>query len=388
MLRYIHKLWFTGVVAILAACGYCLYAFLWVITAMRKFIVKVITVFLLLALCLVGAAAWSFNHYLMPDKAMAAKPVSVPVIIERGMGPRHVADTLAALGIVKSSKALYYWLRYAGISDKIQAGRFTFIRGEGAVSAADRLLKAEVTERTLFVQEGLTIEQTASKVASQADIDSAEFVRLCNDSAFVATLGIQAKTLEGYLFPDTYRFPENGVTSEMVIRRMAARFKEACAGLLWSKRVKDAYDLHKVVTLASIVEKEATLPAERGRIAGVFHNRLRKGWPLGADPTVRYIYRKFSGPLLVSELNSPSPYNTRRFTGLPPGPICSPGLGAIQASANPDSTEDMFFVALWDGSGAHDFSVTNEEHDRKKLKIRKENEIRVRNESKANKGIN
>jgi len=355
---------------------------------MKKFIMMFITVFLLLALCLVGAVVWSFNHYLMPDKAEVAKRALVPVTIERGMGPRHVSDTLAALGIVRSGKALYYWLRYADISDKIQAGRFTFIKGEGAINAADKLLKAEVVEQTLLIQEGFTIEQTASKAASQMDIDSAEFVRLCLDTAFIAALGIKASSLEGYLFPDTYRFPENS-NAEAVVRKMTARFKEACAGLQWSKSVKSSYDLHQVITLASIVEKEATLPSERGRIAGVFHNRLRKGWPLGADPTVRYIYRKFSGPLLVSELNSPSPYNTRRFTGLPPGPICSPGLGAIQASAKPDSTADMFFVAMWDGSGAHDFSVTNEEHDRKKLKIRKENENRVKSESgKAKKGTN
>jgi len=387
MLRYVYKLWLTGIVAILAACGYCLYGLLWVVKAMKKFIVKVVTIFLVLALCLAGTVAWSFNHYLMPDKAAVAKPVSVQITIERGMSARAVSDTLAALGVVRSAKALYYWIRYADISDKIQAGRFTFIKGEGAVSAADKLLKAEIIEQTVFIQEGLTIEQTASKAAQQMGIDSAEFVKLCLDTAFIAALGIKAPTLEGYLFPDTYRFPENS-TAEAAVRRMTARFKEACAGLQWSKQVKDAYDLHKVITLASIVEKEATLPAERGRIAGVFHNRLRKGWPLGADPTVRYIYRKFNGPLLVSELNSPSPYNTRRFAGLPPGPICSPGLGAIQASAKPDSTADMFFVALWDGSGAHDFSVTNEEHDRKKLKIRKENDERVKSESKAKKGAN
>jgi UPF0755 protein len=352
---------------------------------MKKLLVIVTSVFLVLALCLAGAAVWSFNYYLMPDKAAIARPVPVHVEIERGTSARAVSDTLAACGVVRSGKALYYWMRYFGISDKIQAGRFTFIRGEGAVNAAEKLLKAEVIEQTVFVQEGLTIEQTASKVAAQAGVDSAEFVRLCNDTAFVAALGINAKTLEGYLFPDTYRFPESGITAEVVVRKMAARFKEACAGLQWSKSVKDAYNLHQIVTLAAIVEKEATLPVERGRIAGVFHNRLRKGWPLGADPTVRYIYRKFSGPLLVSELNSPSPYNTRRFAGLPPGPICSPGLGAIQASAKPDSTADMFFVALWDGSGAHDFSVTNEEHDRKKLKIRKENEERVKKENKVKK---
>ncbi len=350
---------------------------------MKKFIIMVVTVFLLLALCLAGTVAWSFNHYLLPDKAAIERPVPVHVTIERGMSARVIADTLEVREVVRSAKALYYWIRYAGISDKIQAGRFTFIRGEGAINAAEKLLKAEVIEQTVFVQEGLTIEQTASKVAQQMGIDSAEFVRLCLDTAFIAGLGlgIKAPTLEGYLFPDTYRFPENS-TAEAAVRRMTARFKEACAGLQWNKRIKDAYDLHKVVTLASIVEKEATLPSERGRIAGVFHNRLRKGWPLGADPTVRYIYRKFNGPLLVSELNSPSPYNTRRFAGLPPGPICSPGLGAIQASAMPDSTADMFFVAIWDGSGAHDFSVTNEEHDRKKLKIRKENDERVKSAKK------
>jgi UPF0755 protein len=385
MLRYVYKLWFTGIIAILAACGYCLYWLLWTVRAMKKFILMVVTAFLLLALCLAGGAAWSFNHYLMPDKAAVSKPVPVPITIERGMSARAISDTLAALGVVRSGKALYYWIRYADLSDKIQAGRFTFIKGEGAVNAAERLQKAEIVEQTVFVQEGLTIEQTASKVAHQIGIDSAEFVKLCLDTVFIAALEIKAPTLEGYLFPDTYRFPEN-TTVDAVVRRMTVRFKEACVGLQWSPAVKDAYDLHKVVTLASIVEKEATLPAERGRIAGVFHNRLRKGWPLGADPTVRYIYRKFNGPLLVSELNSPSPYNTRRFAGLPPGPICSPGLGAIQASAKPDSTADMFFVALWDGSGAHDFSVTNEEHDRKKLKIRKENEIRVKNESNAKKG--
>jgi UPF0755 protein len=319
--------------------------------------------------------AWAFDYYFMPDKAAVAKNEAVPLTIERGTGAKAVSDTLAALGVVRSSKALYYWLRYTEVWEKAQAGRFTFVRGEGAVNAADRLLKAEVIEKTVFVQEGLTIEQIASKLASQIELDSAEFVRLCNDSAFVASLGIKARTLEGYLFPDTYRLPEE-VATEAVVRKMAARFQEATAALSWSPEMKSLYDLHQIITVASIVEKEATLASERGRIAGVFHNRLRKGWPLGADPTVRYIYRKFSGPLYVSELNSPSPYNTRRFAGLPPGPICSPGLGAIQASAKPDSTEDMFFVATWDGTGAHDFSVTNEEHDRKKLKIRKENELR------------
>jgi UPF0755 protein len=382
ILKSIYKVWFTLTILIIAIGGYCFYCVLWTGRLIVKLLGKIVTLLLVLALCVAGVAVWSFNYYFMPVKAEAAKNESVPVMIERGTNARAAADLLDSLGVVRSGKALYYWMRYNNLTDKVQAGRFTFIKGEGAVSAAEKLLKAETFDKTITVQEGFTIEQTAGKVAAQIEIDSAEFVRLCYDSAFIASLGIGEETLEGYLFPDTYRLPENS-DAAAVVRRMAARFNEAYAGVEFSPWVKEKYNRHQILTLASIVEKEATLASERGRIAGVFHNRLKLGWPLGADPTVRYIFRKFSGPLYVSELNSPSPYNTRKFTGLPPGPICSPGLGAIQASARPDSTDDLFFVALWDGTGAHDFSVTNAGHDRKKLKIRRENELR--NQKKGSK---
>jgi len=369
MINLIYKLCLTGIIALLALGGYCLYNLLWVYRLMMKKLFAAITVLLVLLLIALGSASWAFNHYFMPmNTATSQTPVSMT--IERGTSARAVADMLEAQGIVRSSKAFFYWMRYTKVTDKIQAGRHTFIMGEGAVTAAEKLLKAEVVDKQMIILEGLTMEQIAGRVAAQINIDSAEFVRLCNDTAFIATLGISAPTLEGYLFPDTYRLPENN-TEVSVIRRMVTRFNEATAGLQWSPSIQEKYSLHQVLTLASIVEKEATLPSERGKIAGVFHNRLRLGWPLGADPTVRYIHRKFSGPLLVSELQSPSPYNTRRFAGLPPGPICSPGRGAIQASANPENTDYMFFVAHRDGSGAHDFSVTNAEHDRKKMEIRK-----------------
>jgi len=344
---------------------------------MKKF-QFVLTVVLLALLLAAGSAAWLFNYYFMPMKSAGAGE-AVQFTVERGASARAVADTLEALGVVRSGKAFYYWLRYSETA--IQAGRFTLVKGDGAVNAAEKLLKAETVDQTVIVLEGLTMEQAAGKIAAQAGIDSAEFVQLCNDSAFIASVGVDAKTLEGYLFPDTYRLPEQ-VTADAVIRKMVWRFNAAVAGVVWDDNIKAKYSLHEVLTLASIVEKEATLASEQGRIAGVFHNRLKKGWPLGADPTVRYIFRKFDGPLYVSELNSESPYNTRRFTGLPPGPICSPGLGAIQAGAKPDTTDEMFFVALWDGSGAHDFSVTNAEHDRKKLKIREENDLRVKQKGK------
>jgi len=378
MLKSLYKLCLLGGVALLAVCGYCLYCLLWTGRLIMKKFQFVLTVTLVALLAVAGSAVWLFNYYFMPMK-LDVVAEAVQLTVERGASARAVADTLEKLEVVRSGNMLYYWLRFT--ETVIQAGRFTFEKGEGAVNAASKLLRAETVDRTVTVLEGLTMEQAAGRVAAQVGIDSAEFVRLCNDSAFIASVGVNAKTLEGYLFPDTYRLPEN-VTAEVVVRRMAARFNEAVGGAEWDSGIKAKYSLHEVLTLASIVEKEATLASERGRIAGVFHNRLKKGWPLGADPTVRYIFRKFDGPLYVSELNSDSPYNTRKFAGLPPGPICSPGLGAIQASAKPDSTDEMFFVALWDGSGAHDFSVTNAEHDRKKLKIREANEQRVKNKVK------
>jgi UPF0755 protein len=120
------------------------------------------------------------------------------------------------------------------------------------------------------------------------------------------------------------------------------------------------------VTLASIVEKEAGVPSERPLIAGVFYNRLLQNWSLGADPTVRFVLRKLTGPITVKDLNVNSPYNTRRFTGLPPGPICNPGKGALLAALNPANTEMMFFVAKDNGSRQHFFSKNNTEHIRYK----------------------
>jgi UPF0755 protein len=265
------------------------------------------------------------------------------------------------------------WLRLTGASKSVQAGRFRFAEHEGVRSAARKLLRAEPLFITITIPEGLTIEQTASRCAGVLGIDSAAFVRACSDAANVRRIGHGALSLEGYLFPDTYRF-EPSPSARDVLARMVAKFEKVYASLD-TGTAGCGLSRSETVTLASIVEKEAALAAERAHIAGVFCNRLRQGYTLGADPTVRYALRKFSGPLRVSELNNPSPYNTRIHRGLPPGPICSPGTGALQAALNPMETRDMYFVAKWDGSGAHDFSISNAEHERKKHEIRRLNEM-------------
>jgi UPF0755 protein len=345
----------------------------------RKSLFLAIPVFLAIA-----AAFVAFLGYTTALVPLEKTGDAIEIIVEPGASVREIARELADSAIVPSAKGLLLWIRFKGIGSRIQAGKHSFLRYEGALKAAEKLLDAEDINVKITVPEGLVIEQTAALLADTFDFDVKEFVDLCNRQRFIDSLGIRATTLEGYLFPETYRLPPNAEPKE-IISRMVACFRER-VGSLPRSAMHDKYTMHEIVTMASIVEKEATLASERSHIAGVFYNRLEKGWPLGADPTVRYALRKFSGPLRVSELQNTSPYNTRLHAGLPPGPICSPGFGALKAAVDPLETLDMYFVAKWDGSGAHDFSRTNREHDRKKMEIRRENERRKQELANSEKG--
>ncbi|MGM0442658.1 MAG: endolytic transglycosylase MltG [Fibrobacterota bacterium] len=297
----------------------------------------------------------------------------VIVEIPRGASPAEVGHILDSAGIIPRKRPFYYYMRIRGNGASIQAGRFRMHRNAGLRRAekclADGPLPAGIS---LTVPEGLTIEQTAQILAGQCDLDSAHFDSLCRDRAFVASLGFEnASTLEGYLYPESYSVPKYFGEKE-VIRLMTEHFRRVYRAIP-ATEFKNNNSMNRVVTLASIIEEEAMVAHERRRISAVFHNRLERGVPLGADPTIRYALKKITGPLLVSELKNRSPYNTRIHAGLPPGPISSPGKGALEAAVNPIESDELFFVAKWDGSGEHAFSRTNREHNRKKMRIRREN---------------
>lgn len=359
------RFWFSGVLVLLCGFGYLLYGLIFVLRVVQ--VKKVIIILALFPLVLFGLA-----YYLLAPMGPVGDPVELVVV--KGMTPTAVSRTLLEEGVIRHERAFRFIAEKQGYSRRMKAGKIVFYKNEGALNAARRLPDAVPVEKTITIPEGLTIWETARRFAREFPIDSSDFVNLCTDRDFITKLGISAPTLEGYLFPETYRFlPE--LTAEEAITRMVKSLTDFYeANRSESKGV--LVNLHQVLTLASIVEDEAQVPGEQARIAGVFHNRLRQGWPIGADATVRYAIRKFEGPLRVSELKNPSPYNTRLHKGLPPGPISSPGRGAILATMNPMKTDEMFFVAKWDGSGEHDFSVSYREHDRKKLAIRKENEKR------------
>jgi UPF0755 protein len=362
----------TGVLFALFLIGYFLYSILWTVRLMqtrKKFIV----------LPIVGAILLAAVAFYALCCRLPLSHASVTVVIPKGCSTRQIADTLSHHRVVVSPAALRLWLRFSGTGRSLQAGRVVLEEHSGIFAAARALTHATPVEKAVVIPEGLTIEQTAARINQTQPIDTAEFARLCRDSAFIAGLGFEGiSSLEGYLFPETYRFTEAAQPRDM-IRRMTDQFAQAYSSLDTLSAAQPPVHLTKreIVILASIVEKEATLAAERPRIAGVFYNRLRIGYPLGADPTVRYLFKKFNGPLLVSELNVTSPYNTRKSTWLPPGPICSPGAGSLSAALSPLSTKELYFVARWDGSGAHEFSLTNEEHNRKKQAIRRNNQQRL-----------
>ena len=221
-----------------------------------------------------------------------------------------------------------------------------------ASSHAGTLFRRKVT-----IPEGFNLYQIAERLEAGSICDAGAFTGYATDDAFLGQLGIDSPSAEGYLFPDTYVFPE-GSDPRDIIAAMHRRMK----GVIGTRPAYGpGMSLHEMLTMASLVEKEAKVYTEREFISSVFHNRLRKGMKLDCDPTVRYAVKKFTGPITLSDLKSDSPYNTYRRRGLPPTPICSPGRDSILAAMYPKKTDFLYFVARNDGS--HQFSKTLREHN-------------------------
>jgi UPF0755 protein len=213
----------------------------------------------------------------------------------------------------------------------------------------------------LTIPEGYTIDQIAHEIARQGLGTAEEIQKLATDPLVAQSYAIDAQTLEGYLFPDTYYFPKD-VEPRKIIKKMVERFK-AQFQPVWEQRAKAlSFSVHQIVTLASIIEKETGAPSERPIIASVFHNRLKKKMRLESDPTVIYGIPNFDGNIKRQHLQTRTPYNTYKIRGLPPGPIANPGSASIEAALYPDQTDFLYFVARKDGS--HQFSTNINDHNR------------------------
>jgi len=260
----------------------------------------------------------------------------------------------------------------------IKAGEYQFDRPLRPIDVYRKLARGDIYLHTVVIPEGSDRFDIARILHQQMGIDSATFLRLAADPASIRDLDPKAPSLDGYLFPDTYRFPR-GVTAERVAETMLARFRHVMASRFRGDFSQTHLTLHDAITLASLVEKETPQTSERPLIAGVFERRLERGWDLQCDPTVVYAARLSSKsgdvdpvdtPITESELQLDSPYNTYRNPGLPPGPICSPGEASIRAALAPAEGNSLYFVS--NGHGGHVFAKVLAEHQRNVARYRKE----------------
>lgn len=325
--------------------------------------------FILLVALAVAAVAWLW--WASSPPAEVAEPVQV--VVEPGTSTRGLARRLEERGVIRSAVLFEGWLRVRGDAARIQAGTYELPRDRSLPAIVDMVVGGRTLLVAVTIPEGYRLEQTAGAIARGLGVDSAAFATAVTDPALVDSLlpdslGVgAAETLEGYLFPETYR-----VDPSTDARQMARLMVEHFWGVFdasWRARA-DSLDrsVHEVVTLASIVEEEARVAAERPVIAGVFWNRLERGMPLEADPTVQYALGGHRERVLYRDLEVDSPYNTYRNPGLPPGPIASPGRAAMEATLWPDSVPYLYFFAIGEG-GAHTFSETFAEHNRKRREL-------------------
>ena len=321
------------------------------------------TFFKLIVLAAVAFAAWFYWAAMSPVSPGEAKFI----LLRPGWSSRHIAQALQRDGIIRSATA-FLMVHYVKGQGSLKAGEYKFEDPANALQVRERVLRGDVFARTVVVPEGFNIYDIAAVVEQAGLGTAADFLAVAkNDLHLLRDIDPQAQSLEGYLFPDTYQFTRID-TAQDIAAAMVHRFRQAAQkiGLL------GAPDIHRVVTMASIVEKETAAPGERPLVAGVYFNRLDKNMALGADPTVIYaalLAGRYRGTIYQSDLQFDSPYNTYKYPGLPPGPIANPGVASLQASMHPEQSEFLYFVS--DNNGHHRFSRSAEEHDRNVAAYRK-----------------
>lgn len=282
--------------------------------------------------------------------------------VRKGQRTAVILRHLQGQGIVRDEYVPLIYVKVIRHGESIKAGIYEFSRPISAAEVVDKLIRGDVILKSVTVREGLDRFAIGRLFAADGFGRAAAWDKLTADPELIHDLAPEAKTLEGYLFPDTYKFTP-GTPVAVIVQSMVQNFRKHFGPEM--AYITTGLGLHSTVTLASIVESEAKLPQERPLVASVYLNRLRLHMLLGADPTVIYALKlanRWSGNIHKTDLEIDSPYNTYRFPGLPPNPIANPGLASLRAAAAPAKTEFLYFVARHDGS--HAFATNIEEHNR------------------------
>jgi UPF0755 protein len=281
------------------------------------------------------------------------------VYIKPKTGVQEIAQILRDAGLIRSRWAFLALAYLQGSLTRLHAGEYEFGRNTSLLDILRKLESGRVVTHQVTIPEGFTAQDIARLLAGERLVEAERFMALVEDPQLVERLGLAGETLEGYLFPDTYRLTR-GMGEEEVVRIMVARFRQAVPPDIEAQAERLGLDLHGVVTLASLIEKETRLDRERPIVSAVFHNRLRRNMPLQSDPTAVYGSDEPRRRITAVDLRRRTPYNTYLKAGLPPGPIANPGLAAVLAALNPARATFLYFVAKNDGS--HFFSRTLEQH--------------------------
>ena len=309
---------------------------------------------ILVALCLIAAvgAVWSLGQPYL------STPGETFVRIEHGSGTASIARTLQEAGVIRYSWQL--WMaRLMNPSAKLQAGEYRFAQASSVLAVFDRIHRGDIYFFELTVPEGSNRFDIARLASATGTISAADFMKASANPASIRDLAPRAPSLEGFLFPSTYRL-SHSTTAVELCHLMTTEFRHQ-----W-KRLAPSQDALQVVTLASLVEKETGVAEERRIVAGVFANRIAKGMRLDCDPTTIYaalLDNRYTGVIHKSDLLNQNPYNTYQNVGLPPGPIANPGAASLEAALHPAETEYLFFVAKAEGGG-HVFSATRAAHEK------------------------
>ena len=295
---------------------------------------------------------------LVPAPALQAGPqvVEIPALL----GLFEMAATLERAGVIRSPLGFVLLAALRGSARNLKAGEYEIPQNATTLLILSLLEEGRVKKHTIRFPEGGTVEELARLLEAEGLAKAEEVKGLAGYPSFLRSLGIEAESLEGYLFPDTYHFIKRMTTEEM-LARMVLRLREQLTPDILARAEARGLTLHQLLTLAAIIEKEAVVPQEQPLISAVFWNRLRRAMPLQADPTVQYAVGKDRRALSRADLQVNSPFNTYRFPGLPPAPIASPGKAAILAAIEPANAPYLYFVST--GGDRHYFSVTLEEHN-------------------------
>lgn len=317
---------------------------------------KIFLIFFISVVFLLGGIGFYLNHFLK-----GRSPTLATLFFKSGTSLRQISRELRENQVVSNASLFEWMIRILQQEKKLKSGEYEFPKGSTPREVMKMMVEGMVKFYPITIPEGYTLQQIGEIFEQKKLVTKEKWQLLIGDPKWGHPFEIEVSSLEGYLFPDTYLI-DLETTVEELLEQMLQQFHEKVSSNLILKAKQKGLTPHQFVTLASIIEKETGKPEERPLIAAVFLNRLKIGMPLQTDPTVIYGIPHFNGNLTRRDLETDTPYNTYTRNGLPPGPICSPGLDSLLSVLNPTPVDYLYFVAK--GDGTHQFSKTFGEHQK------------------------